>query len=119
MGRLRRRPDLPSGMELEFGFVSHLEGGVAAAPSPVVAQHLDQPLEAVVEAAREVEPYYTVTGEPKWSVHLIAIELGLRRSRASKGRRPRDDRERDRDRQRREQARLDREELLSALTDTG
>jgi hypothetical protein len=57
-----------------------------AAPLESVAEILETPLAAIQAAAEHVPPYYTVTGEPVWSVHLIAVRLGLRLSRVQRQR---------------------------------
>jgi hypothetical protein len=57
-----------------------------AAPLVKVAELLQQPLCVVQAAGERVEPYYTLDGEPKWSVHLVGVALGLRRCRAERTR---------------------------------
>jgi hypothetical protein len=79
-------------------------GGPVAAPLPDIAEILEQPLACVVQAAERVEPYTRADGAAVWSIRLVGIQLGVRRSR----------RERERKRSRRRRAaRLEAEEAAS------
>jgi hypothetical protein len=51
-----------------------------AAPLAVCAELLAVPVEDLTAAAATVEPYRRADGEPVWSVHLLGLALGRRRS---------------------------------------
>jgi hypothetical protein len=82
-----------------------------AAPLDRVAEILEQPLECVAQAAERVDPYTRADGEPVWSVRLVGIQLGVRRSRAE-ARRVRD-RGRDARMRQQRQAALEAKEAAS------
>ena len=75
---MRRRLDVPSGVELHLDWRAHHNGLPVAAPLPRVAELLGQPLDAVRQAAQEVEPYERADGVKVWSVLWVGVALGVR-----------------------------------------
>jgi hypothetical protein len=107
--RRRWHPTQGAGLAVWDTDISH--GEPEAAPLPIVAAILEQPVECVAAAAEKVQPYTRADGERIWSVNLLAAQLGLRRSRAE-ARRMRD-RGRDARKRQRRQAALEAEEAAS------
>jgi hypothetical protein len=79
--RVPFRPDSPHVQWLAESGLQPIVG-----PLEYIAEQLGQPLELVQAAAEHVEPYVRVDGRPVWSVHLLAVALGLRRSRRERQR---------------------------------
>jgi hypothetical protein len=62
-------------------------GEPVAAPLERVAELHGVDLAVAIEAAKQVPPYTTATGEPRWSVQLIGVVLGVRESERNKHKR--------------------------------